>query len=169
MMKTLLIFFLSLAAVGSAGLKITVNGIVDPPDSTITIFPSDWLVIGVADDGQTGPGSLAMGIYMGPGCLDASRIVTSSGVMAGMVDNSAKAEELNIQNPFISMEIQTSQAGMLCNEVDFHCEGKGDVTLALVDYETGEVLDIQVIHQVPEPMTLSILCLSGLFLKRRIA
>jgi hypothetical protein len=169
MKKIVLVLLLSMATVASAGLKITVDGVIDPADSTIIIKPSDYLTIGVADDGMPEPGTLALGIHSGPGTLDASNHETAPGVMAGMVDDSLKAEELGILNPFITMEITDAQSGILLNGSDFHCEGEGDVTLTIFDYETGEVLDIQVIHQVPEPMTLSLLCLGGLFIRRRVA
>jgi hypothetical protein len=58
---------------------------------------------------------------------------------------------------------------MLVRETVFHCEGEGDVTLILVDHETGEVVDTQVIHQVPEPMSLALLGLGGLVLFRKRA
>ncbi len=59
--------------------------------------------------------------------------------------------------------------GTLVDNIIFHCEVPGDVTLTLVgDYENGiEVLDTQIIHQLPEPMTMCLLGLGGLFLRRR--
>jgi len=168
MKKVLLMLLLSMAGVASAGLYITVNGIVDPPDSTITVIPSTWLVLGVWDDAQTQPGSLALGLTMGPGSLDASGVVTQPGVTAVMTDNAIAAGALGLQNPFITMQMGAGLTGMLMSDVNFHCDGPGDVTFALVN-DDGEVLDIQVIHQVPEPMTIILLGLGGLFLKRRIA
>ena len=55
-MKKLLavMLFLSMAAFANATMFITVNGVVNPADSTVTIVPSTTLTIGVWDDGQTG-------------------------------------------------------------------------------------------------------------------
>ena len=52
---------------------------------------------------------------------------------------------------------------------DFHCEGEGDVDI--VYYQTGMGMTtmelVQTITQVPEPMTIALLGLGGLFLRRR--
>ena len=65
--------------------------------------------------------------------------------------------------------------GKLVDSILLHCEGIGEVTLTLAsiyDPGTGEpvsitVMDTQVIHQIPEPMTFALLGLGGLFLRRR--
>jgi hypothetical protein len=168
MKKVVLVLVLSLAVVANANLYISVNGVVNPPDSTITITPSTWIVLGVGESDQVQPGPFALGLSMGPGSLDVSRMVTQQGVTAVLADNAIAAEALGLQNPFISMEVANAQIGMLVNEVNFHCDGPGDVTLALVDKD-GIVVDTQVIHQIPEPITVVLLGLGGLFLRRRIA
>jgi hypothetical protein len=170
MMKRLvMMLFLSMAVVANAGLFITVNGVVNPADSTITIIPSTYLELGVWNDGQTKLASLAiMGLAMGPGSLDVSGITPQQGVTAAITDNADAAGKLGLQNLFVSMNIGTTQAGSLIDLIRFHCDGPYDVEIALVNGD-GEVEDTQVIHQVPEPMTLMLLGLGGLFLKRRIA
>ncbi|HRV19890.1 MAG: hypothetical protein KBI46_07655 [Phycisphaerae bacterium] len=159
---------LLLCGLANASLYITVNGVINPPDSTVTIKPSDTLWIGIWDDGQTAPGLLAMGLTMGPGSLDASKMSVQAGVLAAVSDDAGKAGDLGLQSPFIAMEIGQIQPGTLISEVLFHCDGPGDVTIALVD-DNGIVVDTQVIHQVPEPFTLATLALGSLLLRRRIA
>ena len=73
---------------------------------------------------------------------------------------------------------------ILLDNILVHCLGPGDVTLSLIAagpvyyhddtagafstlYQAGTILDSIVIHQVPEPATLALLGLGGLFLRRR--
>lgn len=157
---------LLLCGLANASLYITVNGVVNPPDSTVTIHPSDTVLIGIWSE-TPAPGLLAMGLSEGPGSLDASRMSVQAGVAAGVSDDADKAGELGLQGSFISMEAGQIQPGVLISEVLFHCDGPGDVTIALVD-DNGIVVDTQVIHQIPEPFTLAMLGFGGLLLKRRI-
>jgi len=137
---------------------------VDYPDSKLTIAPSDEVLIGVMDMfGDAKPGFLALGLTYGLGSLNADGASTLDGVTAAMTDDELQAESLGVQNPFISMDVADPPAGMLIRDVLFHCDGPGDVTIALVD-ENGLVQDTQVIHQVPEPMTMALLGLGGLVL-----
>jgi hypothetical protein len=64
----------------------------------------------------------------------------------------------------------TDMIGVLFDEKEFHCETEqGDVTIYLLNADSGqyEVFDTLVIHQIPEPMTVALLGLGGLFLLRR--
>jgi len=79
---------------------------------------------------------------------------------------------------------------VLMDGLQFHCEGEGDVIVELITFgrvtslvetangydpeaptvtvvEAGTVLDSILIHQIPEPMTLSLLAMGGLALLRR--
>jgi hypothetical protein len=61
----------------------------------------------------------------------------------------------------------------LFDGIVFHCLGVGDVTIELyqVSVSTGSSVlrDSVVIHQIPEPMTLGLLGLGGLLLRRKMA
>jgi hypothetical protein len=174
-MKKLLVMvlILSIPVLANAGLVITVNGVIDPPDSTIAINPSDHIVLGVADNGGVvGQSTLALGVSSlsaGPGSLDASKIALPFGGTAVLSADADTAAAFGIQSPFISLEIGGGLQGTVVDNVIFHCDGPGDVTIALVDND-GNVLDTQVIHQpVPEPVTMALLGLGGLLLRRRTA
>ena len=82
-----------------------------------------------------------------------------------MSSDALTAEAVGIQTPFVAFEIG-GHVGTVATDVAFHCDGEGDVTLYLVD-NNGEVADSQVIHQIPEPMTLALLGLGGLLLRRK--
>jgi len=151
------VLILSMAVVANAGLVLSINGEPNPPDSTITIQPSDVLEVGVVGNVSGGAvaGTYALGLNVGsPGSLDASHVVGGTAVL---MDNAVAAEALGIQNPFISLDYQ----GAAISGFLFHCDGPGDVTLYLIG-DGGLIADTQVIHQIPEPMTLALLGLGGL-------
>lgn len=53
-------------------------------------------------------------------------------------------------------------------EIDFHCLGEGDVNIVLYNEGFDTVWDTILVHQeIPEPMTMSLLGLGGLLLRRR--
>jgi len=59
--------------------------------------------------------------------------------------------------------------------VMFHCEGEGDVIISGLDVATLDndfaqivpTINGMIIHQVPEPATIALLCLGGLLLRKR--
>ncbi len=59
-----------------------------------------------------------------------------------------------------------TQVGLMA-DFEYMCTAMGDVTVKLMDGTTGGWLDSVTIHQVPEPMTILLLGLGGLFLRRR--
>lgn len=50
---------------------------------------------------------------------------------------------------------------------DFHCDTEGTLVIVLEDAGTGNQLDSIIVHQIPEPMTIALLGLGGLLLRRR--
>jgi len=60
--------------------------------------------------------------------------------------------------------------GTVFNGIEFHCEAEGDavINLYVTDWTTPTLIDSVIIHQgIPEPMTIALLGLGGLFLRRR--
>jgi hypothetical protein len=59
----------------------------------------------------------------------------------------------------------------ILGSIAFHCEGAGDVTLKLYTvndaYTELTLVDSVIVHQIPEPITMTLLGLGGLFLRRR--
>jgi hypothetical protein len=179
MMKNILIVFtvLAMASVANATLLISVNGVVNPDDTTIELLPDQHAVIDIHGDGQTPPNVFYLGVNAG----DMGKLDPAPGTISypgNKVD--LKYEEdadiagfLGIDNPYVLVlltDVSPTPApldGLMADNIDFVCTGQpGDVTLKLFDGD-GNLMDTQVIHQVPEPITFALLGLGGLFLRRR--
>ena len=188
-MKKLLVVLmvLTMATIANANLLISVNGQLDEPDTTINLLPSQSVMIdvfGVQPETATpidqflivqGPGTVAGGVmlYGGFGSFlnlytDDTQVIPA---LVGLGYNTHQAYYMN----FIEMTTNAPPAllGKLVDEIILHCEGTGDVLLSLVNIsgdpgsEVITVSDTQLIHQIPEPITVALLGLGGLFLRRR--
>jgi hypothetical protein len=182
MMKNLLIVFtvLAIASTASATMTLSVNGLVDPPQTEITIAPSDVVMIDIHndDDNQIG---LAVFLHASDGgslsfSCDEDPIAVNvvNGCALGIIDmgtlNPAWAGiiQVDLAKPDPSFRVPV---GVVADNIRFHCDTPDvDVTIDLTDSPIpgiGAILDSQIIHQVPEPVTLALLGLGGLFLRRR--
>jgi len=184
-MKKLLILMLvlGLASAANATLLLSVDGDVDPEDTSINLRESDTVIIDIHGfDNPAQLGYMGWILIQGPGAIDASAPTylwetSNVGNMSepelseyiallpdygypGVVD----IIEWNVQD---TIEPPGEPAnGLLIDGLIFHCEGEpDDVILTMMDLELF-VFDTQVIHQ-PEPMTVMLLGLGGLFLRRR--
>ena len=164
---------LGIASMATAGLTITVNG-APAEDSSIVMLPSDYALIGLYNDGsvdktigylaiESGPGSWTGGyaVYRGPeGPATGSSYAYAYyyGPVTGMGDTwilfDADADPGNLNG-----------IGIL-GDWEFHCDAPGDVVITYTDSATG-LMDTLIIHQIPEPVTMALLGLGGLFLRRR--
>jgi len=191
-MKKLLVLVMvfAMASLASATLKISVNGIVDPPDTSIILQPSDHVVLDVFGAGNTND---AVGIYMliiGPGSIHGGTIVYGTGTLKSYTDAEAKAIEGEFPDvasylaswgiegltDLSAMVIATAPPapvldGTLVDGIDFHCEGPGDVLIRLVGWDgDGNMFDFDTqVFPIPEPVTIALLGLGGLLLRRRMA
>ena len=169
-MKKLLVLMLVLgiASAANASLLISVDGVTDPPDSSITIAPSDWVTIDVESDGLTNSLTEVYLSIIGPGSLDisAGTVYGEPGVPI------EKLVDLGDGMYYIDLMLTGGPPppdipeGTVVDLIEFHCDDLGDVTLLLGSTPMGSEFDSQVIHQ-PEPMTIALLGLGGLFLRRR--
>jgi hypothetical protein len=189
MMKKLLVLMLVLAtaSAASAGIYISVDGVVDPPESQVTLVISEHAVIDIWGDdvgGVPGAGTYLFGMRAGPGVLDLDDPMaqityggnkTSKAVYHDATEDDGLAAMLGIVYPWMAVDltdlvtppdVPLPLLGKLVDLIDFHCIDEGDVTLVLMDGD-GNVLDTQVIHQIPEPATIALLGLGGLALLRR--
>ena len=182
-MKNILIVLtvLAMASAANATLMISVNGVVNPDDTTIELLPSQHAVIDIHGDAQTPPGVFVLGVSAGDlGKLDPTGgtiLYLGNKVELHFEDAPDVAGGLGIDNPLVLVMLTDVSPtplpleGLLVDNIDFHCTGliddqPTDVTLMLFD-GLGNLLDTQVIHQIPEPMTMVLLGLGGLFLRRR--
>ena len=164
-----LMLVLGMASMATAGLSLWVDGA--PAESTsIILATSDTVMIGLYNDGTVdksigyltidgGPGSWtgAYAIYNPPASGSASTyayLYPYPSVLNGWIFLNADAVLENVNG-----------IGVL-GEFEFHCDGIGDVTISYNDSALG-LMDTLVIHQIPEPVTMALLGLGGLFPRRR--
>lgn len=190
-MKKVLIFVLALATVASAGLIDVVVVGHDDLDEDGVISPSDIVYIdivnNIVDTGTSGLIAYDLDLHVsGPGTLvevnggpESNHQVDDWGGMGWAYSG------LDLENGFSkatdSWLIGFADAGVLVSGLAIHCDGRGDVivdlTLGLGDTGYGDPtsptimletdLGDLVIEQIPEPMTIALLGLGGLFLRRR--
>lgn len=169
-MKRLLvpILLLALCSPVTAGLFITVDGVVDPPE--VNMLFGEHAVIGIWGDGETEPYVFFLGVAAGdPGTLDIANAVILLPVprpppvhILIWWDDCEFAEILGLNCPVILIELTDGSPapppliGQLVDLISFHCEGPGDVTLMLFNAD-GELMDTQLIHQGAPPPALEIL------------
>ncbi|MFA5292519.1 MAG: PEP-CTERM sorting domain-containing protein [Phycisphaerae bacterium] len=167
-MKKLLVVLLvlCLAPLAGAQLSLVVNGL--EAGAEITMAPSDFAWIGVYQDIQMNANTMVI-LVEGPGSWTGLSEVYIPPALAGvpgwtpygLIEGIGDAWNGDFGLP------GTAQGGPgVFGAVQFHCEGPGDVLIVLTD-ENLEPVDSLVIHQIPEPATIALLCLGGLLLRKK--
>jgi hypothetical protein len=172
-MKKLLALMLVLGMVSAANaaLVISLDGATDI--SSIEIHPSDTVTVDIFD--TLGANWLAyLDFYNeSEGTYSLSNVVWREAAGDGSIDWSGYS--LNPSYDAYEYEVTqawgtttTKLAGSVWS-VDLHCEKLGNVYIELLDDDFTTILDTATIYQVPipEPMTIALLGLGGLFLRRR--
>ena len=164
----ILTLVLGLASVANAALVLSIDGDTDTKE--ITLDPSDSVVIDIYNtDGEIYLSYLDIG-WMTEGLYSLSNphLTALAGDLAKVVGPyEVPAYDIH------EVEVTLAQGEGLSTpgsqfEITLHCEGEGDVYVCLfVDPDYVNPADALVIHQTPEPMTIALLGLGGLFLRRR--
>jgi hypothetical protein len=175
--KVILVFVsvLSMASLANAGITISVDGQANP--GSITISPSDTRTIGIVNTVDADRQDFLMyldfvaddslyslsGAALGAGAGDFPTTLLGPDSIAG------PAKEYTINQAWA---VGTDPVSGTVMTVNLHCDATGDITVQLWDDRVGydAPVDQLVIHQVvPEPMTLALLGLGGLLLRRKTA
>ena len=176
-MKKLVILslVLGIASLATAGLSLTADGVIQDPQAPIELKPSDYIMLGIHSDvegsaGETGQYDAllvitdpALGTWTGVVQLGPAAIPDAFGVIDPEGDGSTANIALFVNSDGIPTTLAPAGLGA---EFEFHCEGEGDVVVLLVDTVTGAETPYLIV-QTPEPATMGLLALGGLFLRRR--
>jgi hypothetical protein len=151
-------------------MPITVGGVIDPAGD-IYITPNHTLSIGLWGDGAVEQGQYYLGIQAGdPGSFDIDNVVIPPG--SPVVPSLFWDPVPGLNTPIVGLTYldmtpeDPPYMGQLIDNITFHCEGLGDVTMGLFD-GNANLLDTQVVHQVPEPATIALLGLGAMMLRRK--
>jgi hypothetical protein len=187
-MKKLLVLalVLSMATMASAGLQISINGQQEAEEATITVVPSGSVTLDIWTDSAIsdvlgGTGFYALAAPTSGGTLSGGILANATYWGCSIIQDAAGAGialPAGDNGPYGAIAIAPGYdviplGTTIFDGIAFHCEGPGDVVVSLymINGDTGELfgpaIDTVTIHQIPEPMTMALLGLGGLFLRRR--
>jgi hypothetical protein len=169
-MKKLLVLLMVLGLVPSAQAALSLSLDGNPAPAAITIAVSTTVLIDVHSDNQDNWNG-----FLGIWDLDKEFGADSTygewvgGITATGIGNVGKCPpltdyywELWVGSTNIPTDVVAGQQFA----VVFRCKGVGDTSVLLTDADTVPIQTL-IIHQIPEPMTIGLLGLGGLFLRRR--
>lgn len=186
-MKKVLVLMLVLGLVSVANaitLEISVNGVVDPPDTQIEVCVGDVVTLDIhCSSGHSGSSAddqfFALVVDNGYGVITGGVVyIPPAPSLSAMYGQSALTDGIPGLEPgedgpwggIASAPGETAGSGIYVDDFVFECVALGDAVVRLIttqDFVSYVVQDTQVIHQVPEPASMLLLGLGGLLLRRR--
>ena len=169
LLALLLVLGMASMANAAVSLSVSTDGVdyVGAIDSQIELEPTDTIWIGVHDDGDIGGHDNFVKILSGDGSwTGAGQVYMPPALTSAYIfDYTAEGYGWMFINSIASSTIGPGAGTGAAFE--FHCDAQpGDVIIQLQDGGQNPIQDL-VIHQIPEPLTLSLLGLGGLGLLRR--
>ncbi|MHC4155893.1 MAG: PEP-CTERM sorting domain-containing protein [Planctomycetota bacterium] len=186
MMKKLLVLMMILGLASSANaivLEISFQGQTDLADSDIYVDPSVEYELDIYGHGMMPTGDdvyWALVVDTTTATISGGTVlVPPAGSLSSWFGNNAASAGIpglmaNEDGPWGSFAVapaETAGPGIYANGFIFHCEAPDiDAVVRLIttpDFANYIVQDTMTIHQIPEPMTVALLGMGGLFLLRR--
>jgi len=185
-MRKLLVLMIVLAIAGmaDAALMLSADGVVDPPDTQVSVLTGSQVVIDVHAMGQggdyfggdifvTGPATLvgAGGTVWGDGAIrDIVQPELQDWIdgLEGLgylgVTSVVEFQLVDLVDPY-----EDIPDGKVVDLITLQCLGVGDATVYIMNGDDYSIADSIIIHQIPipEPVTIALLGLGGLLLRRR--
>jgi hypothetical protein len=169
-MKKLLVVMmvLGLTVSAQAGISLSLDGADAPAEITITVSTNVMIDV-TSDDALAWGGFVKMGDDAPAEWVGQMVILPAAGksATASLVGAQGYMDTWMLSAAALPGEVPQVSAGKQF-EIGFHCLAPGDVVITLLGDDLATVKDMLVIHQViPEPVTIGLLGLGGLFLRRR--
>jgi hypothetical protein len=162
-------------------LQISVDGNPDPVDTQIMLAPSETIMLNIhSPDGYASGDDVYFALIVDPqyGTITGGMVTAAAppdsgiygydalanGLSPGGVDDGPWGAVMNIAGTAVA-------PGVYLDEFIFHCEALNYDTIVSLwstpDFATFTLEDQLTIHNIPEPATMALLSLGGLFLLRR--
>lgn len=160
-----LVMVLSMAGLASAGLQMTVNGVV--AQDIVKINVGDSVMIGIQNDQGADQYNAALTLLAGGmGEWTGVANLTNPLPLAQGWERIGDIGTGDMWFAWFAQPVTDKLPAGILGEVGYKCTGLGAASIEMID-DSGNLLGTLRIEQIPEPLTLSLLGLGALVLRRR--